>query len=114
MEKLKTMKDLEIFDLNPKDKLYEYEQGKQFTKSWVKQLAVEWIKELKIEQKKSGIDCDLLNKKQDEDGWWQCKDCKFLCDIEDNYYSHCQKYILLQQQIDWIINFFNLNEIDLQ
>ncbi len=44
--KLKTLKDLEIHNLSRFDKCFEYEQGKQYAKEWVRQEAIKWIKAL--------------------------------------------------------------------
>ena len=44
MNELKTLKDLKAYDLPLNNKLYEYEQGKQFIKSELKREAIKWIK----------------------------------------------------------------------
>jgi hypothetical protein len=96
LNKLKTIRDLEIFALNPKDDLYEYEQGKQFAKSWVKQIAIEWIKELRTELE-TAMDLKLFETAQSD-------------------YIRMQILSVREEhpaQIEWIKHFFNITDDEL-
>ena len=59
MLKLKTLKDLHVFDVKLISSSYHYEQGKQFAKEWAKDAAREWLKS----------NSPYLNQPQDLEGW---------------------------------------------
>lgn len=107
--KLNTLKDLKVkYEKGISgfgDKLYEYEQGKEFTKEWIKNEAIRWI----IESEK----LEIISKSNNEDiGDLDMSYYDNQFDCFDNYKKdtkNCDFKIIK----NWIKYFFNITDKDI-